>query len=681
MVLSALRSSSNARRRLAPVNRSSQSDTEGMSANGAVHESLSTTNKVRAAEAMHPEAEDTNIRTLNDFLTSLAAIFPDIQLEVFREMLTSFDEESKLHVVTEALLKHKTKWVQGRWRVPGREERRFRGVIGGGCDDDRAVVPVEETFRSESYKRASRTALSQEFRGLSRSTINAVLAEHNYSYTLARPTLLTLSSKSWRFSLSSFFLRRKAPLSLTPNNHPLISYHPSGSHDDVLPIPALRFTESPELDQELFDTLLAPLQSKRKEEQEAGDHELAMQLNEAEAEERHALHDCECCFVSTSFEQLSMCDDGGHFICHRCVRYTINESLFGQGWGRNIRHDRGSLRCLAPMVDEGGDCNGSIPQDMIRRALLEEKGGGEVWRRLEERLAGEGLSKSGIVLVRCPFCIYAEVDEIYLPTTGRSWTFKRSTHFSIWSLLLLVLGIGMISLLTPFIILYSILTLVVRSAQSAHKIFSDQITFSLSRTRRKRRGLRFNCLNPLCCRSSCLSCSKEWHDIHICFESERTALRSAVERAMAEAVKRTCPRCNLSFIKASGCNKLTCVCGYAMCYVCRADIGKSSYRHFCEHFRPDLGKGCTECEKCDLYKCEDEEVVIRRAAENAEKEWIQKEGMETLWRWEGKETVVGYTEGRGSDDGSQTWAWRFFGIPRAPTWLEALDWVIDQLFE
>src|SRR5579862_6062047 len=318
MVLSALRSSSSARRRLRPRNGSLQPDADSLNINGAAPRGSLTSGEAREAGAMDTEPEDSDIKVLNDFLLTLATIFPDIQIEVFREMLTSFDEESRLHVVTEALLKHKAKWVQGRWQVPGTEERGLQWADPPlrGYTEDRAIVPVEERFRSESYKRASKAALNQEFRGLSRSTINAVLAEHNYSYTLARPTLLTLSSKSWRFSLSSFFLRRKAPLSLAPSNHPLIKYQASGPHGDGPPIPTLKFTESPELNQELFDTLLAPLQSERREEQETRDHELAVQLNEAEAEEHDALHDCECCFSSTTFEQLSACDGGGHFICH-----------------------------------------------------------------------------------------------------------------------------------------------------------------------------------------------------------------------------------------------------------------------------------------------------------------------------------------------------------------------------
>jgi len=64
-----------------------------------------------------------------------------------------------------------------------------------------------------------------------------------------------------------------------------------------------------------------------------------------------------------------------------------------------------------------------------------------------------------------------------------------------------------------------------------------------------------------------------------------------------------------------------------MCYVCRKDIGNGEgYRHFCEHFRPTGGRGCGQCTKCDLYRCEDEEVVVRKAKEEAEKRWLEAGG-------------------------------------------------------
>lgn len=50
------------------------------------------------------------------------------------------------------------------------------------------------------------------------------------------------------------------------------------------------------------------------------------------------------------------------------------------------------------------------------------------------------------------------------------------------------------------------------------------------------------------------------------------------------------------------------------------------YRHFCQHFRPAGGR-CAECDKCDLYRGEDEEEVVRRAGERAEREWREREGL------------------------------------------------------
>lgn len=85
-----------------------------------------------------------------------------------------------------------------------------------------------------------------------------------------------------------------------------------------------------------------------------------------------------------------------------------------------------------------------------------------------------------------------------------------------------------------------------------------------------------------------------------------------------------------------------------MCYVCRKDIGQAGegYRHFCEHFRPNGGRGCTECEKCDLYRIENDEAVVLKAKEEAEVKWMQDqngEGDEKLK----KELVDRYDESHG----------------------------------
>lgn len=579
---------------------------------------------IRVKENLPPlVAETPDLRELNHSLEALAAIFPDVQVEVFREMLSSFEEESRLAVVTEALLKHKMKYVRGRYRVASKEKEKERPA---GDEDEANRQPlkghilVEEKFRSEGYKKAVKSVAYHEFKGLPRSTINAVLAEHNHSYTLARPTLVDLSSKSWRFSISSFFSRRKPLTAVEAGHHPLVVWQSTGQGSII---PSIKTTGSPELDKELFDSLIIPLQERALLEREEKDHALAFEINNHEAEKHEALHDCECCYTAYAFEELSACDTGGHFICFQCIRHAGNEAIFGQGWQRNIDLNGGTLRCLAAMA---GECKGCIPQELVRRAFLEDKGE-EILRKLDERLIEDSLLKTGLPLIRCPFCNYAEIDELYLPEAQQSWHLKRIGQSSIYTYFIAILCVGMIPLLLPFCIIFSILFFCFPTKRSFGEYAIEQFKDSIIRLRRKQHGLKFVCQNQRCGRSSCISCSKAWNDIHICHESSLLALRTQVELAMSLAIKRTCPRCNTSFVKSSGCNKLTCVCGYQMCYVCRKDIGSGEgYRHFCEHFRPNGGRRCTECSKCDLYRCEDDEVVVKKAKEKAEREWMDKEG-------------------------------------------------------
>ncbi|OBT45466.1 hypothetical protein VE00_04564 [Pseudogymnoascus sp. WSF 3629] len=557
------------------------------------------------------ESEPPELTDLNNSLAALAAIFPDVQVEVFREMLSSFDEESRLAVVTEALIKNKMKWSRGRYKVLGKETAQKTP------DDTVEVLPKEERFRTDAYKLAVKNAAYNEFKGLSHSTVKAVLAEHNHSFIRARPTLAALHAKSWRFSITAIFSRKKA----NPEQNQFIVWHSTGLGSII---PTLKSSGCVELDRELFESFIKPLQVRSQAEQIEKDHTLALELNTEQAEEADALHDCECCYTSSTFEELSACNDGAHFVCFQCIRHAAKEAVFGQGWARNVDSQLGSLRCLAPVTDE---CHGCIPQELVNRALLGEKGGVDVIRKFNERLAEDTLLKSQLPLVRCPFCSYAEIDDIYLPETQRAWNFRQHSNLSLFGFALLFPFIGMIPFLIPLILLALLVSFLASFNGRVQNFARRHVMASYTRLRRHQRGLRFQCQNDACLRYSCISCSKAWSDIHICHESSLLALRTQVELAMSLAIKRTCPRCNTSFVKSSGCNKLTCVCGYQMCYVCRRDIGNGEgYRHFCEHFRPNGGKGCTECEKCDLYRCENDEVVVTKAKEEAERLWFEKEG-------------------------------------------------------
>ena len=60
--------------------------------------------------------EEPDLAELNASLAVLVELFPDVQPEVFREMLLSISKESRLQVVTEQLLKKKAQYVNGRLR-------------------------------------------------------------------------------------------------------------------------------------------------------------------------------------------------------------------------------------------------------------------------------------------------------------------------------------------------------------------------------------------------------------------------------------------------------------------------------------------------------------------------------------------------------------------------------------
>lgn len=500
----------------------------------------------------------------------LAQLFPDVKIEVFRELLVRFDGKSRLHVCVEQLLRYRAEWVKGRWNVP---ELDAKASGGGGVDGApgrgamavdgngdahgrrRRWIPHEELFQSEEYKAAVKSALSLEFRVLSRSAIDAVLAEVNFSYARARPTLQELSRKSWRVTFGNIFpFKRKKER----DDHPLLSWErlPDGEL-----MPRLKETGCSELNRELHDTYLAPLLARRKEEQEATGLKLAEELNKFEAEAAEALYECDCCLSDVTFEQISTCSVNSHIICFHCIQRTIHESLFGQGWSRSIDHEKSTLRCLAPMSE--GICEGTLDPAIVKRAILAEKTGAETYQKFEDRLVSECLLKSQLKLIRCPSCGYAEVDPVYHPSAkGLTWRFRRGSLLPTIATIIFVLD------LIPLLIIPVLYFLLFNPS-----MISTILSSSLRNICLKTRHQRFTCSNPACSSDSCITCHKPWQDPHRCHEPLLQSLRTTVEAARTAAIKRTCPRCGLSFVKSSGCNKLTCVCGYSMCYICRKALG------------------------------------------------------------------------------------------------------------
>lgn len=647
---------------------------------------------------------------------------------MFRELLVRFDGKSRLEVCVEQLLRYRTEWVRGRLNVPSSANTGGRIKEEQGQQHRLDIIEAEERFRSEDYKAAVKTTLAQEFRPLSRSTIDAVLAEVNFSYTRARPTLKDLSRKSWRTTFGNIFPFRKKK---EKDEHPLMLWQRFAEGELV---PRLKSTASEELDRELHEMLLAPLLAQKKEAQEERDRNLAEELNENEAKSLEALYECDCCLADVTFEQISTCSSSGHIICFTCIQRTTHEALFGQGWGKSIDPARSTLRCLAPLT--ATTCEGTLQTIVVKRAILADKSGSETYSKFEDRIASESLLKSQMKLIRCPFCSYAEVDPLYHPpANGITWRFRRGNLVPTIFMTIFLLD------LIPLLII-PLLTILLLCPSAVTTI----LTTSIRNLALNTRAQRFTCSHPSCQRVSCITCNKPWHDPHICHEPLLLSLRATVEAARTSAIKRTCPRCGMSFVKSSGCNKLTCVCGYSMCYLCRKALGPplrnatnnpmrrrpprprrqqnvhgeppnrnqenqgaphdqenvppdngpnldpnnsdeeddyllpedpeedeeaEGYKHFCEHFRLNPGSRCTECNRCDLYLAEDEEAVSRRAGEKAEREWRVREGMVGVRGLEDVQRLGSSNAGRG---GSQSRSRTSVTGPWDWDWRENGDW-------
>ena len=129
------------------------------------------------------------------------------------------------------------------------------------------------------------------------------------------------------------------------------------------------------------------------------------------------------------------------------------------------------------------------------------------------------------------------------------------------------------------------------------------------------------CANTKCLKVSCIQCKKLNHLPLLCEEVQKMpgTLRGEVEERMTKAVIRECNICHTELIKMEGtCNKVRCICGNTMCYVCRQSISPSYY-HFCNCITciVEPRKPCQICNKCNLMEQLEEENEAMDAKEDA----------------------------------------------------------------
>jgi hypothetical protein len=348
--------------------------------------------------------------------------------------------------------------------------------------------------------------------------------------------------------------------------------------------------------------------------------------------------ECGCCFGDFTFEDMDSCT-AGHLFCKGCITKHVTSSLYGQATNPEV------FRCIWI----SGICSGHFSEPILRRALPRNVFLGYE-RTSNERVAGSFEGDSLFTPLKCPFCPYTEyterhhLDTWWSDTSGvrqKAHPVRRTTN-SLCTFLLHATYFSLLILYPHFIPEASMgptagFLFPLVDPPGAIRVISRHIHRLLASAKRDRNV--FYCRNvpepssdpslppkqdpSKCGRRSCLLCLKEWHGPdHEC-HTDADDLRLYVERAMAEAVKRTCPKCRTSFVKLDGCNSMHCSCGYHMCYICREDISKTGYSHFCQHFRFVPGVQCRECAKCDLWKAENDEVAAIAAADRAREEWMR----------------------------------------------------------
>lgn len=232
------------------------------------------------------------------------------------------------------------------------------------------------------------------------------------------------------------------------------------------------------------------------------------------------------------------------------------------------------------------------------------------------------MSASGLSLVRCPFCEYAEWTTAAEPTPSASELHVVRTLMAagVLGAVLLSLFFGDLLAAAALFVLFSYMTEGLRDLKKKKK------------ERPVERRPDFVCRSKSCGRVSCRECRAECHAPEPCrdtapvCEGTLDGLRLHVQEAISASILRVCPKCNVSFEKKEGCNKVVCPCGMAVCYICRRDVSEEKYEHFCQHFKDTPGMPCRTCTKCELFRetdAEDEELA-QKAGQEACDEYVQK---------------------------------------------------------
>ena len=426
-------------------------------------------------------------------------------------------------------------------------------------------------FRSSQYKRAALNELSRQFPDLWMPLIKHVFARSDCDYCTTKQRLIAIRTR--HSVIASVFGFVSTRLDWVKRS--------LGSSNETV-------------EQECEDEdLLKELEDERKreiEERELLDRNVASELQLEVALETGAYLTCQCCFGECIPEEVVTCYDG-HCLCRICLRSYVSELLFGERGAFSAD----GIPCFAALTEH--DCHAHIADWKLEHALPKE-----LYSKFHVQSVRENMKRARLDYIQCAHCNCAE----FVSAT-------RSMDCALIAALLLLLACcvtlynGNILYTSLFAIAFALTMALLQMKSPLRK----QQHSDASRCR-------------ACAKWTCLKCKDKLMPFHKCAVDQHEAdLKRYVEHAMSMAIIRQCPQCKTSLAKDDGCNKLTCKCGYSICYVCRADLRREGYSHFCQHFR-DVPGECNKCRKCDLWKAPDETRLIQDAAKRAKSEFQTK---------------------------------------------------------
>lgn len=270
-----------------------------------------------------------------------------------------------------------------------------------------------------------------------------------------------------------------------------------------------------------LESQLETLAQRKRETQAEHDVRFAKRLNEAEYDRQQQWIGCDCCYGDRTFEDLLFCSQATHAFCHDCIRHYLSEGLFGQGSLRG----QARIGCIASTED----CGGWLPTLSLQRVLT-----ADVWKAYEQSQLEGCFPQQRI---QCCACSYFEWDEsaesVRSVLDGLSGWVRRVCWW--WT----VVEIPTFSyfLLSHSRYFYYFPLIALRWCLQWDLL--NHLEIARERLIRTRRGMVLYCKNPECKTVTCLECQRPFRGLHQCYEKEADGLRLYVEKAMADAVKRT----------------------------------------------------------------------------------------------------------------------------------------------